>query len=626
MVEISTGQGEALFRTLIATAVDGIVVIDSSGTVSIFNAACETLFGYRPEEVVGKNVKMLMPSPYHEEHDGYLERYRNTHERRIIGIGRDVVGKRKDGSTFPMYLSVGEGTLKGHKIFVGIIHDLTEFRQAEDALRDREILFRALLATAVDGIVVIDPLGTISIFNAACEKLFGYRPEEVLGKNVKMLMPAPYHEEHDGYLARYRKTGERRIIGIGRDVVGRRKDGSTFPMYLSVGEGTLKGEAIFVGIIRDLTVVREAEDALREREARIRSILQTVPDAIITIDETGIIQSFSAAATRLFGYAAQDVIGQNVKVLMPSPYHEEHDGYIARYKETGEKRVIGIGRVVVGRRQDGSTFPMELAVGEAWIGDRRLFPGFVRDITESQGTKQRLQQMQAELLHVSRLSAMGQMASALAHELNQPLTAIVNYVRAATRMVQEVDTPRAKRIAEIMEKAHAQTTRAGEIIRRLRDFVEKRQTVRVHENLNKVVEEAIALGLVGFAQGNVKVNLKLDPAMAPVPMDKVQIQQVLINLIRNAIEAMHDVTRPVLQITTLSGQDGLEVSVSDNGPGLPDDVAARLFQPFVTTKQTGMGVGLTICQSIIEGHGGRMWYVPNESGGACFRFRLPKGG
>jgi two-component system sensor kinase FixL len=487
-----------------------------------------------------------------------------------------------------------------------------------------DALFRTLIATAVDGIIVIDARGAIAIYNSACERLFGYRPEEVIGHNVKMLMPEPYHAEHDGYLANYRKTGERRIIGIGREVVGRRQDGSTFPMYLSVGEGTLDGEKIYVGIIHDLTSYKEAESGVREREARLRSILETVPDAIVTIDENGIVESFSAAATRLFGYEPAEVIGQNVKILMPSPYHDEHNDYIARYKATGEKRVIGTGRIVVGRRHDGTTFPMELSVGEAWIGKRRFFTGFVRDITEHQGAKHRLQELQSELLHVSRLSAMGQMASTLAHELNQPLSAIANYVKASHRMLDAVDDPRTGRIQEIMAKASEQTIRAGEIIRRLRDYVEKRETTRTWENLNKVVEEALALGLIGAAETNVKVRATLDPALPPVAVDKVQIQQVLINLIRNAIEAMQTASTRVLSVTTSPDDDEfVQVAVADTGLGLADEVAAKLFQPFVTTKKAGMGVGLTICQSIIEGHGGRIWATANETGGVTFRFRLP---
>src|SRR5215510_9288569 len=358
-------------------------------------------------------------------------------------------------------------------------------------------------------------------------------------------------------------------------------------------------------------------------DALFRVLIATAADGIIVIDAKGTIQVYNAACERLFGYQADEIIGNNVKLLMPSPYREEHDGYLSRYRSTGEKKIIGIGREVVGRRKDGTTFPMYLSVGEGALDGQKIYVGIIHDLTERKRAEQRLQDLQAELLHVSRLSAMGQMASALAHELNQPLTAIMNYVKAATRTMSALDGPQIEKAREWMEKATKQTARAGQIIRHLRDFIEKRESSRTYENLNKVVEEAIALGLAGSADTNVKVHLELDPNVAPILIDKIQIQQVLINLIRNAVEAMQASTRRDLTIRTEAKVDSVEVAVSDTGPGFTGEVAARLFQPFVTTKEKGMGIGLTICQSIVEAHNGRIWAAANEAGGVEFRFRLP---
>ena len=253
---------EARLRAVVETAVDGVILIDAAGTVLMFNPACEKLFGYRAAEVVGQNVKMLMPEPYRSGHDGYLSNYTRTGEAKIIGIGREVQGRRKDGSTFPMDLSVGESREGDASIFVGIIHDLTERKRGEQALRESAARLRAVVDTAVDGVILIDARGTVTAFNPACEKLFGYRAAEVVGQNVKMLMPEPYRSEHDGYLGNYRRTGEAKIIGIGREVQGRRKDGSTFPMDLSVGEATQDGESIFVGIIHDLSERKRTQEQL----------------------------------------------------------------------------------------------------------------------------------------------------------------------------------------------------------------------------------------------------------------------------------------------------------------------------------------------------------------------------
>jgi PAS domain S-box-containing protein len=253
----------AWLRAVVETAVDGVILIDAAGRVLMFNPACEKLFQYQGEEVIGQNVKMLMPGHYREAHDGYLDNFHRTGERKIIGIGREVIGQRKDGSTFPMHLSVGEAKQDdGNSIFVGIIHDLTERERVERVLRESAARLGAVVDTAVDGVILIDAQGLIMKFNPACEKLFNYSAVEVIGQNVRMLMPAPYRSEHDGYLTNYLTSGEKKIIGIGREVVGQRKDGSTFPMDLSVGEAKQDGESIFVGIIHDLTSRKRTEEQL----------------------------------------------------------------------------------------------------------------------------------------------------------------------------------------------------------------------------------------------------------------------------------------------------------------------------------------------------------------------------
>jgi PAS domain S-box-containing protein len=253
---------ETRLHAVVNTAVHGVILIDSRGTVLMFNPACEKLFGYRADEVIGQNVKMLMPSPYHEGHDGYISRYLQTGQAKVIGIGREVTARRKDGSTFPMDLQIGEARENGTVAFVGIIHDLTERNRVERALQESAMRLKAVVDTAVDGVILIDSRGAVQMFNPACEKLFGYRADEVIGHNVKMLMPASYRDEHDSYISNYRRTHEAKIIGIGREVTGQRKDGSTFPMDLSVGEAKQEGGSVFVGMIHDLTSRKRTEEQL----------------------------------------------------------------------------------------------------------------------------------------------------------------------------------------------------------------------------------------------------------------------------------------------------------------------------------------------------------------------------
>lgn len=368
---------------------------------------------------------------------------------------------------------------------------------------------------------------------------------------------------------------------------------------------------------------------LADREAQLRSIFDAAPDALIVIDEHGLIRAFSAAASRIFGWEAEEVLGRNVSLLMPAPYREEHDAYVHRYLTTGEKRIIGIGRIVVGERKDGSTFPIELNVGEVRSARGRFFTGFVRDLTERQRTEARVQELQSELVHISRLSAMGEMASALAHELNQPLSAIANYLGGVRRLMEQGRGDDARAL-DAIGKAGEQAVRAGDIIRRLRDFLARGEGERGVESLSRLVQEACTLALVGAKEHGVLAHYNLDQRADRVLVDRVQIQQVILNLVRNALDAMseHDGRRELTVSTTLTDGDMAMVSVIDSGPGLDAAAAARLFQPFVTTKAQGMGVGLSISRTIVESHGGRIWTEPNPEGGTIFRFtvRLARAG
>jgi two-component system sensor kinase FixL len=377
-------------------------------------------------------------------------------------------------------------------------------------------------------------------------------------------------------------------------------------------------------LLRFRRLARTSTQDVEARTAHLQSILDSVPDAMVVINERGLIQSFSSAAERLFGFSADDVLGKNVKILMPSPYREDHDGYIMRYLRTGERRIIGIGRVVVGQRSDGSTFPMELAVGEMHVREQRFFTGFIRDVTERQQTEARLQELQAELVHMSRLTAMGEMASALAHELNQPLAAIANYMKGSRRLLENRQDQGLGLLRDAMDKAADQALRAGDIIRRLRDFVSRGESERRVEDVKKLIEEASALALVGAKDKGVRVRFKFAPRLNYVLADKVQVQQVLLNLIRNAIDAMETAaTRELVVATSPAPDNMIEISVADTGGGIAPEIADQLFQPFVTTKSHGMGVGLSISRTIIESHGGSITQRPNPGGGTIFTFTLP---
>lgn len=387
-------------------------------------------------------------------------------------------------------------------------------------------------------------------------------------------------------------------------------------------DGSLAGVVVTA---RNVTAREHDLRSITESAALLSAILATVPDPMIVIDEHGLITSFSATAETLFGYAEDEVMGRNIEMLMPEPHRAAHDGYMRRYLETGERRIIGIGRIVEGLRKDGSAFPMELSVGEAKTGTHRAFTGFVRDLTDKFEAQAKMQELQAELLHTSRLSAVGTLASALAHELNQPLTAIANYMSASRDLVDDMKPGTAGMLREALDESGKEALRAGQIVRRLRDFVSKGEMDTQILPLGKLISDATTLGLVGAREKGVSWSIEIGSDIDNVLADRVQIQQVMVNLMRNAIEAMEEAPIKNLSICARSlGREFVEISVADTGHGVPDDLISQLFNPFVSTKIQGMGLGLSICRTIVEAHGGHLSVESDIDGGTIFTFTLPR--
>jgi len=472
-------------------------------------------------------------------------------------------------------------------------------------------------------IFMLDPKGRVTIWNRGAERVLGWNSSEIVGRSAAIFSP-----DDDTSAARFEADLNESLQkgGLSAQRWHVRKDGTEFLADITMtplmdDAGRLRG---YAKVLRDVTDRYASERAVEKRERHLQSILDTVPDAMIVIDDQGHIIFFSAAAEKTFGYNEAELVGRNVNLLMPQPDSERHDGYIERYLSTGERRIIGIGRVVTGLRKDGSTFPMELSVGEALSADQRLFTGFVRDLTDKYRTEAQVQELQAELIHVSRLSAMGTMASTLAHELNQPLTAIANYAEAAGPIIESGEEEDKEILRELFQDIAAQSHRAGGIVRRLREFIARGEVEKRLEDLPALIHEAASLGLVGASEKGVVARFDLDPAARTVLVDRVQIQQVLINLIRNAVEAMDGCKIRNLVISSeVLNPETVRLSVSDTGPGISPDIAGQLFQAFVSTKSSGMGLGLSICQTIVEAHGGRIRAIPSAGGGTQFQFTLP---
>jgi two-component system, LuxR family, sensor kinase FixL len=502
------------------------------------------------------------------------------------------------------------------------VHEQLEYelKQRIQETADAEQWIRSVVNHVVDGIISIDSKGIVTHFNPAAERIFGYSADEVVGRNVQMLMPEPFHSEHDTYVANYLRSGEAKIIGIGREVVGLRKDGSTFPMDLAVSEFRLGGERYFTGIVRDITQRKQAEKELREAEERMRSIVDNVIDGIITIDSRGKVESFNHAGERIFGYSADEVVGRNVKMLMPEPFHSEHDAYIANYLRSGEAKIIGIGREVVGLRKDGSTFPMDLAVSEFVMGRDRYFTGIVRDITDQKRSVAELLQSTRELTR-SNLD-LEQFAYVASHDLQEPLRAVAGCVQVLQKRYEgRLDDKADRLIAHTVDGVNRMQTLIDDLLSYSR--VGTRGKDFVPFDCDEALDKALANLEVARRKSRAVVTRTELPV---VSCDPTQLTLLFQNLVGNAIKFRGEQPPEIHVSARREGREWL-ISVEDNGIGMKTEYFERIFVIFqrlhTRTEHPGTGIGLAICKKIVERHGGRIFVESQPGKGSTFTFTLP---
>ncbi|HPF37709.1 MAG TPA: PAS domain S-box protein [Phycisphaerae bacterium] len=620
-------------RAIVETAVDGIITIDSFGNVESMNPASERMFGYAADEVIGRNISILMPEPYCSEHNAYLRRYLQTGERRIIGIGREVLGRRKDGSTFPMELAVSEMLLDGRRMFTGIVRDVTERRAAEDELRR----LAALLDDSNDAIKSLDLHGNIITWNAGAERLYGYTPARALQMNIRELLPIERSDEMVRMTERLLKGDRippfetRRVAADGRLVE------IQCTLTLLKGRDDKPDEVVVTD--RDITERKQNEAALRGSEAQTRAIVEAAVDGIITINAEGQIESLNRAAERLFGYESTELIGRNVNMLMPSPYQEEHDGYVKRYLRTGVKKIIGIGREVVGRRRDGSTFPMELAISELTVNDRRMFTGIVRDISERKRIEEEIKAQamclednnrvlqEASIRASEATAAKSQFLANMSHEIRTPMTAILGFAdelmdgsmsgneqRHALNIIRRNGEHLLQIINDILDISKIE---AGKL------EVEKRQCA-----LRDVIADVESLMAPRADDRGLTISSEVSADVPQVIVsDPMRLKQILVNLVGNAVKfTEHGGVSVVASVLKTPRVPMLRIDVVDTGIGISKEDAARLFQAFTqadnstTRRFGGTGLGLMISQRLAMLLGGDL--TVRSTPGVGSRFTL----
>jgi len=511
-------------------------------------------------------------------------------------------------------------------------HGLSEIEDRDcvaETLRESERQWREMFAAIVDAsddVIVSKTIdGEIISWNRAATTIFGYEAEEMIRQPITRIIPPELYEEEKQILLRLQRGEQIRRY----ETVRLAKDGRRIAVSLTISplfdrSGKVVGAT---KVARDITEPKSAEQALREGAARLRAVVETAVDGVILIDAHGMVLMFNPACEKLFGYSADAVIGQNVKMLMPEPYRHEHDRYIANYHDTRKPKIIGIGREVVGRRKDGSTFPMDLSVGEAKQEGESIFVGIIRDLSSRKLAEAELQQARAEVVRVARVTTMGELTAAIAHEINQPLTGLVNSGHACLRWLAG-ETPDLRAARQSIERMIEAGSRAGKVIRRIRALVGPSPPQQDRLNVNETIMEVIALIHIEIQRNRISLQPALSNDVPLILGDRIQLQQVILNLMLNAVEAMSEVNLPrELSVTSAKDEsNGVLVTIRDSGVGLEATALDRLFEAFYTTKPHGMGIGLAVSRTIIQAHGGLLWATPNVPHGAIFQFRLPADG
>ena len=476
-----------------------------------------------------------------------------------------------------------------------------------------------LLESATDAMVIIDREGRIILANPVIEKLFGYPRQELVGKSMEILLPERFRQTHLSQRGNYFAQPHARAMGAGMELLGQRQDGSEFPVDVSLSPLKTEQGLLVMATVHDITRRKQAEEALRESEARMRAIFDTAVDGIVTIDDRGTMERFNPAAERMFGYPEAEVTGKNVSMLMPSPYHEAHDGYLAHYMQTGEKKIIGIGREVVGLRKDGTTFPMDLAVGETRQGGRRMFTGTVRDISARKQAEEQRDRLLRELESANEeLKNFGYVVS---HDLKAPLRAIGSLADwLSTDYADKFDDEGREHMRLLISRVHRMDSLIDGILQYSRVGKVKETIVAVE--LNRLVREVIDL----LAPPE-NITVSVENSLPTVMVEPTRIQQVFQNLISNAINYM-DKPKGEIHIACVAEGKQWKFSIADNGPGIDPQHFEKIFQLFQTLaprdRVESTGVGLALVKKIVEMYGGRVWLESTVKQGSTFFFTLPR--
>jgi len=625
-IQVSESHTESRLSAIIKTAVDGIIILDKAGIVQSFNPAAEKIFTYCENEVIGNNVSMLMPEPYQQKHDSYIQNYVTNGNAKIIGIGRELEGKRKDGTVFPIWLSVTEFQENGEKFFTGFIRDLTSEKNSFEKATSLE----HILQNSVNEIFIID-VDTLHFIHANKRALdnLQYSSEEMLKHTPVDIMPEYALEKFQKIINPLRSGKQDKIVFTTKH---QRKDDSIYPVEVHLELSKYESKTAFVAIILDITKRKIAEEKVRVSEEEFRLIFENAPTGVAILDLDGNYTNVNPVLCDMLGYSKPEFLTLSYKDIT-------HPDDIEKSSEFLHKLLRGdfIGFSIDKRyiRKDRKTINVILNVAAVYenvslahdaVGRPALLISHIVDISNEIEAEEKAKAQQEQLAHMDRISMMGEMAAGIAHEINQPLTAIDTYAQAAQRRIQ-VNNVDFEKLKELLKKISKASQRAGDVISRLRTMVKRQSRQQYNYSINSLIEDALEMAEADTRIYEFRIKLELDKGLPNVMVDSVQIQQVLLNLIRNAMDATEKEADKykiiIIRSSLLTEENRIKVSVKDYGNGIDVDTAEKLFNPFYTTKQSGLGMGLSICKSIIQTHGGSIWFLPNADKGTTFHITLP---
>jgi PAS domain S-box-containing protein len=597
-------KADQVFKDLLEAAPDAIIIMNRAGDIVLVNAQTETLFGYARAELIGRKIEFLLPPRYHAKHPSHRDKFFAAPNVRPMGVGLELFGQRKDGTEFPIEISLSPLETDDGTLVSSAIRDITARRKAEQKFKD-------LLEAAPDAIIIVDQAGDIVLVNSQTEKLFGYARTELLGHKIELLLPPLYHAKHPTRRNQFFAAPNVRPMGVGLELYGQRKDGTEFPIEISLSpleteEGTLVSSAI-----RDITARRKAEQ-------KFKDLLEAAPDAIVIVDQSGDIVLVNSQTEKLFGYARTQLLGNKIELLLPPRYHANHPSHRNRFFAAPNVRPMGVGLDLYGQRKDGTEFPIEISLSPLETEEGMLVSSAIRDITERKQYGSTMQEKNIELqAAVQELDAFSYSVS---HDLRAPLRAIDGFSRI---LLKEYGPTLAEEAREYLQIVRDSTVRMGRLVDDLLTFARLgRQPMSKQQVPTGTIIEQVVRDLRQQAEGR-SISVSVGE-MPPLWGDPALLKQVFINLIGNAFKYTRMRAEAVIEIGSREIGGEQVFVVEDNGAGFDMQYADKLFGVFQRLHRAedfeGTGVGLAIVQRIVQRHGGRVWAEAAVDRGATFYF------